>query len=426
MAPHPLHYKLKESAGKGLGIFATEDLEPGTIIMRDCVLMKVYKPDYRSPDEALVIAAYNALDKKQKDSFLRLHEGSRPYGSKVMRIYMANSFRSRTEFSNYVLPKMSRVNHSCTPNTEKAADDDDKSVEILVAVKPIAKDEEIFHGYFGFPAALTKNVRIKLLSAWYGFACDCSACTLSPASTAISDARRRLIEVLKIKISGFGPTDWSNIDTLTPENVNTFGLQVGHLGQALTIGLTVQQKLAYWIMAAKLCQAEGFVSSQVATFYEQAADRLRLQMEGLGEGLFVITDSARILLDWLTEAMLIATQTRGRDAKVTKEMRRRLKETLASNVGFAIMFIDRLDEADARTDKEQALHDAFAIDFVGSKKGIIKAVSEDVCLKLFRKNLIWKESSESAEALKRRVLKASQERTHADTTHRLRAKKASA
>ncbi|KAK5688847.1 hypothetical protein LTS10_000826 [Elasticomyces elasticus] len=388
MAPQQTLYKLKQSPGKGLGIFATQHIKPGTTIMRHRVLMKVYKPDHRPPDEALVVAAYNFLDNSQKESFLRLHEGSRPYSSKVMRIYMANSFRSCTEFSNYVLPKMSRVNHSCTPNTEKAADDDDKNVEILVAAKSIAKGEEIFLGYLGFPSSMTRTVRTKLLSARYGFDCDCLACTLDPASTAISDARRRLIEVLKNKLSGFEPVDWSNIDLVTPENVDTIEGAIGRVKLALGPKPTLQEETAYWIMAAKLCQAEGFISSQVATFYKQAATRLRTQMHCLAEGRLVISDSARILYDWLKEAGDIANETRGYDAMVTKDMRAAWKETMATNVGLAMRIIKQHDDAYLRDDgSDCVLHDAFAIALEDPKQGRVTIIPKDGCLELLKRNL---------------------------------------
>ncbi|KAK3633406.1 hypothetical protein LTR56_015821 [Elasticomyces elasticus] len=378
MAPQQTLYKLKQSPGKGLGIFATQHIKPGTTIMRDRVLMKVYKPDHRPPDEALVVAAYNSLDNSQKkESFLRLHEGSRPYSSKVMRIYMANSFRSRTEFSNYVLPKMSRVNHSCTPNTEKAADDDDKDIEILVAAKPIAKGEEVFLGYLGFPASMTRTVRTKLLSARYGFDCDCLACTLDPASTAIGDAPVRI-----------EPVDWSNIDLVTPENVDTIEGAIGRVRLALGAKPTLQEETAYWIMAAKLCQAEGFISSQVATFYKQAATRLRTHMHCLAEGRLVISDSARILYDWLKEAGDIANETRGYDAMVTKDMRAAWKETMATDVGLAMRMIKQHDDAYLRNDgSDCVLHDAFAIALEDPKQGRVAIIPKDGCLELLRRNL---------------------------------------
>ncbi|KAK5688848.1 hypothetical protein LTS10_000827 [Elasticomyces elasticus] len=213
-----LLYEIRESPGKGRGVFATEDIEPGTVIMEEPRVMYVRKSQHRALTQEEVHGAFDDLSAPEKVRFLALHEGSRPYPSKIMRIYMNNTFRD--EFDNFLLLEISLLNHSCTSNAERDQEMANKDTDRLLAVKEIRKGEEILHSYYGDPCAATTKVRKKLLQIYYGFDCDCAICNADTGLRTLSDMRRILLDVLLLRLEGFGPSNYCLIDFLTSENAD--------------------------------------------------------------------------------------------------------------------------------------------------------------------------------------------------------------
>lgn len=93
---------------------------------------------------------------------------------------LANNHRadnlSNDGFLEAINPLYSFINHSCDPNAQYAGASDDSSVTIL-AIKPIAKGEEICVSYLDSnDRKLEVKERQKLLTAWVGEVCFCQKC----------------------------------------------------------------------------------------------------------------------------------------------------------------------------------------------------------------------------------------------------------
>lgn len=75
-----LPYEIKPSLGKDEGVFATKDLTPGTLIMRD-------KETMRTSADRDILQAFRDLDSGDQAAFMQLHEGRDSYEHRIERIY---------------------------------------------------------------------------------------------------------------------------------------------------------------------------------------------------------------------------------------------------------------------------------------------------------------------------------------------------
>ena len=104
--------------GKGLGVIALRDIPPFTRVMVD--------------------RGYTFDEAKNDPRFVDLH----PKDDTGLDKFMLNSAGLGEEFPGKVAYRISRVNHSCDPNTFFYVDDLHKA-SMLVSVKPIKVGEEI-------------------------------------------------------------------------------------------------------------------------------------------------------------------------------------------------------------------------------------------------------------------------------------------
>ena len=154
---------------------------------------------FRTDDQLLI--AFSTLASGEKNKFLALHENNNlAYKSRLMRIYKSNAFGD--EHYSWIFLDFARVNHSCAPNAEIAELQNEENVKI-VAVKPIAKGEEVFISYNGALEDGPRDLRQRAMKDAYGFDCDCATCHLQGRDAWLSDARRQLIHVLSLKQQGF-------------------------------------------------------------------------------------------------------------------------------------------------------------------------------------------------------------------------------
>lgn len=93
---------VKPSPGRGDGVFATRYIAPETEILSERPAYVIHKPA-PSTTPADVHRVYEKLSTKQKQRFMNLHEGRRPYESKIFRIHKANAFGNGEE--SYVCMK---------------------------------------------------------------------------------------------------------------------------------------------------------------------------------------------------------------------------------------------------------------------------------------------------------------------------------
>ena len=90
-----------------------------------------------------------------------------------------------------MLPILSRINHSCCPNTEFHWDSELEE-EHLRAIRDIKEGEELLDCYLdlNLPARQSRDQRRNLLRAGYGFWCDCRFCDKPQDQVAAEDSLR--------------------------------------------------------------------------------------------------------------------------------------------------------------------------------------------------------------------------------------------
>lgn len=168
-----MYYKIQHSSmieGKGQGAFATQDIPQGTIIMSEYPLLK-------SKDSSFPRGSYNALDKKSLEKFNKLYDdcdgGKRD--STAPGIFHTNKFFISGDESA-VFEDISRINHSCKPNTEWSWVEDTGRMEV-VALRHIKCGEELHHSYIILDDYKSVDARRQRLVSWEFF-CRCERCLL--------------------------------------------------------------------------------------------------------------------------------------------------------------------------------------------------------------------------------------------------------
>lgn len=313
-------YEIKPSLDRGgLGVFATRTIPPSTIIMHDRAIMKLKLKHIQFTDEE-VRDSFNLLCDADKIRVLKLHEGHRPFKTKLMRIYKANSFGAKGFTMLHV--DISRVNHSCVPNADKqdGTESDEKTdAANLVAIRTIAQGEEILICYNSNFEGMTVTQRNNILDSYYSFRCSCSACTLPPKERILSDIRRRLINVLSSKCSGFEPLDLSQLDHLNRQNAENPSMAMGRPQFPLRVALSISEKTAFSVLLAELMQAEGLTNVFTADLYRGAAYHLMQQMSG--NPYILVIPSARYVTDWMEKAIRIVSDITGARSEQTKAIK---------------------------------------------------------------------------------------------------------
>ncbi|GAB1729414.1 hypothetical protein NU195Hw_g4365t1 [Hortaea werneckii] len=310
-------YEVKPSPKRGgLGVFASRTITPGTVIMHDPAVMKLKLKHIQFTDEE-IRESFNLLSDTDKIRVLKLHEGHRPFKTRLMRIYKANSFGAKGFTMLHV--DLSRVNHSCVPNADRQ--DDTENVEKtdaanLVAIRTIAKGEEILICYNSNFEGMTVTQRNNILDSYYGFRCSCPACTLPPKEKILSDTRRRLINVLSSKCSGYEPLGLSQLDSLNRQNAENPSMTIGLPQFPLRVALSTTEKTAFKVLLAELMQAEGLTNVFSADLYRGAAYHLMQQMS---ENRYILViPSALFVTAWMEKAIKITSNITGARSEQTK------------------------------------------------------------------------------------------------------------
>lgn len=329
-------WTVKKSDGKGEGVFATQDIPAGTVIMHDHPIMSFYSTQ-RSPTSKEIKKLFKGLSQEQQRKFLNLHEGHRPLSTKLLRIYKANTFE--VDRGTVILLDASKLNHSCVPNVERTDTIPGKEGKDLwiVTVKPVAKGDEILIRYIGEFDFMTRQQRQKWLRLYYGFECTCPACSLVNDNTTHSDTRRRIINVLRSGIGGRKPMDLSVVDGLAELNSDT--LCGPQLGEPLETLLSHQERCAYWICLGGVLEAEGLVGIQFAECWNGAGIELLRQMYELTP--IYILASAEHMVSYWTKATAIVQSVYGTASEEYKRLKRRTTMLLENScpIGLCVDYV---------------------------------------------------------------------------------------
>lgn len=172
LSPTPVRYpetlgtliEIRESEGKGLGMFALKDILPGTFLLLETPLLVLYKLETDRAIDAIV----DTLSPEKKQIFMSLsrHIGDESEPLKG-RIVDCNAFSIMDEQASGVFETASRINHCCVPN---AWYEWRESIGRLVVWNrfKLLEGEEVTIDYGHGKKDLREN---------YGFECSCGACT---------------------------------------------------------------------------------------------------------------------------------------------------------------------------------------------------------------------------------------------------------
>jgi hypothetical protein len=191
----PGTYIVEHSDGKGLGVFAAQDLDIGDMVLQETPALKIFPPEFvkgtgypMSAVTKLVRTEFDALSPIEQEEIMSLtyHATATEEATmdKLGIIFRTNAYNSGTEIG--LFPKIARINHSCRPNASYYWSDR-LNKRIVYATRKITKGEEIFVSYI--PLLLPQEQRQKHLDR-YGFKCSCEACAQKRAAKEVSDDRR--------------------------------------------------------------------------------------------------------------------------------------------------------------------------------------------------------------------------------------------
>ncbi|KZV71486.1 SET domain-containing protein [Peniophora sp. CONT] len=207
--PPSLRYEIRRASGnRGLGVFATADIEAGALILAERPLLVntswtaagIREPHL--PYEKQVANAMRFSEEQAESIFSRMSpENQKKYRSlsgsdgfsPLTGIVRANAWgipvgtidpegvrfgvSSGTGYST-VGELSSRFNHSCQPDVKYSFNLPSFSMEFH-AVRPIAKGEEMTVSYSGLGLGIElRKSRLKP----YGFTCTCAACKGGPSA----------------------------------------------------------------------------------------------------------------------------------------------------------------------------------------------------------------------------------------------------
>jgi len=186
MAPRKLApcYKQQPITDKGEGLVATENISRGTLIISEsyliaCILEEHPKDTHTQQDEDRLSRALNVISKSKRDSFKALApQKQRRVASDISR-FVTNCWAlgepTHGGRLHGVFPNVSRLNHSCFPNTCFNWDARQKK-GTLYALMDIDKGTELTVSYINDFTWATIDERQEELKSIFKFNCQCEIC----------------------------------------------------------------------------------------------------------------------------------------------------------------------------------------------------------------------------------------------------------
>ena len=194
-------YVIKESPGKGLGMFAAKDIPKGTrrlaeapfFTLADCPELSWSQPD--KPND--ISEAFDRLPAHEQSKYMGLHCPKRTDCSILISIYEANCYEMGS--GSCICLDAARINHSCVPNAHYSWNDSTKRITVH-AIKDTFKGEEITISYCSAIETLQERKR-KLKP--YVFTCRCPACQDDTVFGSMSQIRRQQMLELDQEIADY-------------------------------------------------------------------------------------------------------------------------------------------------------------------------------------------------------------------------------
>ncbi|KAI5894115.1 SET domain-containing protein [Schizophyllum commune H4-8] len=186
--PDPARYRIDESRVHGKGVFATEAIERGGLVLREPPMVVTSQMMTNAPGGETMIQqgeifaemVYQALPEEDKEEYMSFVNCKPAKTHGVKRGIMdtnSSGIASGGVFKGpygAVTRDISRLNHSCEPNAYTDWDVDTMTFG-LYAERPIKKGEEIFIAYV--EPSHPKQHRQYALWGMYSFNCRCTKCS---------------------------------------------------------------------------------------------------------------------------------------------------------------------------------------------------------------------------------------------------------
>ncbi|EJT47498.1 hypothetical protein A1Q1_03610 [Trichosporon asahii var. asahii CBS 2479] len=226
LTEEPCLFEVRSIPGKDLGLVATADIPKGTRILKEAPLLvvKLGKP---VQIEAAVSAAIQSFGPWKKKALLGLYNCHRDTKYKLHGIFVTNAL-PRGEGAGAVFEYISRINHSCRPNSHICWNDN-LGMETVHAIRTISSGEEITinYGHTG-----VSEERQAWLKKRFKFDCACEVCGLGQRQLRASDSTRRRIRDLTDALhrSLSVPHIPVNIDTIRQNYLDVQELIKGEFG----------------------------------------------------------------------------------------------------------------------------------------------------------------------------------------------------
>merc|ERR1711971_552775 len=190
-------WRVESIEGKGMGVTATADIKQGELILTDRPLFIVPNSAHTDDPEELnrvLSSKVEELSEADREYFYSLSDCKSVESKTARGIYFTNCFTigSYVGSPTAMLPRLSRINHSCQPNTEfhwEAA----QGAEHLRAIRDIREGEELLDCYLDLTleGRVTRDERRRTLKGGYDFWCECASCD-QPSGDIEGEDRLRL------------------------------------------------------------------------------------------------------------------------------------------------------------------------------------------------------------------------------------------
>ncbi|KAF7296047.1 SET domain-containing protein [Mycena kentingensis (nom. inval.)] len=281
--PKDTPFRLAPSPGKGLGLFATRDIKQGELLYDKRPLVatsqvQINHARFITAQERgvlesrakadCIMALVARLGPEAQATVMALHNDSPSLtmATNLHGIYETNA-ASIKEIDgdgpmdgnvSGLCEHISRLNHSCSPNTQRQFIPESFSWRVY-AVRDVTAGEELTMPYVDCLLPATER-RVGL--AQYGFTCTCPACTDAPAS----DPRRAVIK------ANTTTTIAPLLNSESPADTNTSLVEKGLEQLRLLEAENLQAMPAYWetlVALMRLYAALG--DGQTAQMWEMRA-----------------------------------------------------------------------------------------------------------------------------------------------------------
>jgi hypothetical protein len=184
-------FEVKTIPGKGRGLVTCSDIVKGTRILAEKSLFTLASPSHWIKTnihliKSIVMAKVRTLPKEQQRQYLSLHNNY-PGTNSFCGIFRTNALPCGAgSIVGAICPTICLLNHACDPNSHHSWNSA-TNIEAIQALRDMKAGEEITISY---NRDETSSVRRAKLRSSFRFDCACDLCSLPPAETQQSGARR--------------------------------------------------------------------------------------------------------------------------------------------------------------------------------------------------------------------------------------------